>query len=97
MLACRAGEVIVAPNLHTGYNTYGSYGLVSQIGLPVCHQVLLSYFVVVSSASPHFRKAREGAADCFVLYSVVVLFLHAFQLSCPSFVVPNALLLFLSS
>jgi hypothetical protein len=61
------------------------YGLVLQLGLPDCYQGSL------------IQGAGAGAADCFLIYSVAFLFLHVFQLSCPSLVVLGALPFIFSS
>jgi hypothetical protein len=96
VLAYYTGAVTVTLNSPTGLKAFKKYGLTSQLGLPIFSQGHLAHIVPLSSASLLPCGARIGAIDCLQIFSVTFLFLNAFQLPYPSFVIPDALLLLFS-
>lgn len=96
MLICHTGEIIVTPQSHPGCKAWRKYGLL-QLHLPICCQCHVIYFVVEILASSSPRGAGAGASDSFLIFFAASLFLHDFQLPCPSFVVPKVLPRFFSS
>jgi hypothetical protein len=84
VLVCNAGIVTITPDPHTKFKTYRNCGLILGLDMPACHQGHLVYLVVVSSASLSPKTVRVRAANCYLLCSATLLFLHAFQLFLPS-------------